>query len=377
MPSRFVLFTFLAFLLVTTLVVAKIFSVFFTAVVLALILVSLFQPLHKKLIELLPGRRRGAALASTVVVFVGVVVPVVLLFAALTKQAFELYQTTRNTDTFSEISLFFKGESQLAIQVKSLAERIGIDLSADNIQQIVSSTGQTAGSFLYENVTGAAQNAVGFLFHFGIMVIIIFALFLDGQKLKDFLMKLSPLPDEEEEIVINRFREISQAVFLGNGMASSLQGILGGIAFSVAGLGPAVLWGSVITIFAFLPIVGAAVIFVPATAYLILRGDYQTAILYFGFNASYVAVLEYGLKPKLIGGRAELPGILVFLGIVGGLSAFGILGLFFGPLALTMFLTAVKLYHERYKPSLMTQTEMSPPAQAPTETSAPDNPGIS
>ena len=375
MPSRFVLFTFLAFLIITSIFVAKIFSVFFTAIVLALILVSLFQPLHKIVSLKLPDRRRRAALLSTIFVFVGVVVPVVLLFTALTKQAFELYQTTRNTEAFSEVSLFFKGESHLAIQIKDLAAAVGVDLSAENIQSIASATGQAAGAFLYEHVTGAAQNAVGFLFHFGIMVIIVFALFLDGHKLKDFLMKLSPLPDEEEELLINRFREISQAVFLGNGMASSLQGILGGIAFSVAGLGPAILWGSVITIFAFLPIVGAAVIFVPATAYLFLRGDYQTAIIYLTFNASYVAVLEYGLKPKLIGGRAELPGILVFLGIVGGLSAFGILGLFFGPLALTMFLTAVKLYHERYKPSLMTQAEMSPIIQETSDAIASDPQG--
>lgn len=368
MPSRFVLQTFLIVLLVTTLFVARIFSVFFTAIVFALILVTLFQPLNDRLALRFPERRTTSAFLTTTVVFFGAVIPLFILFASLSRQIYELYASTRDSNSLSAVSTLLSNDSAALAKAMEVARTFGFDLTPAKLQELVSNIGKTFVSTIYSNVTGLAQNFLGFLFHFGIMMIIIFALFQDGHRVKTFLMNLSPLPDSEEELLVSRFKEISQAVFLGNGLSSILQGFLGGLAFSVAGLGPGLLWGAFITIFAFLPIVGAAVVFLPATAYLVLTKDYTTASVYFLFNASYVGVLEYWLKPKLIGGRAELPGILVFLGIVGGLNVFGILGLFYGPLALTMFLTLVKLYHEHYKSSLFAPHELkqqNDPANSP------------
>ena len=364
MPSKFVLQTFLIVLLVTTLFVAKIFSVFFTAIVFALILVTLFKPLHERIAQRLPNKRAASAFLTTTVVFFGAVIPVFILFASLSRQVYELYATTKDSTSLSAITSLFSGNNGLFLRVSEIAATFGFDLTPEKLQELISNLGKSIASTLYTNVAGFAQNILGFLFHFGIMMIIIFGLFLEGSRVKTFLMELSPLPDAEEEVLLSRFREISQAVFLGNGLSSVLQGFFGGLAFSLSGLGPGLLWGSFITIFAFLPIVGAAVVFLPATAFLVLKGDYSTAVFYFLFNASYVGVLEYWLKPKLIGGRAELPGILVFLGIVGGLNVFGILGLFYGPLALTMFLTLVKMYHDHYKPSLFSPHELESKRQS-------------
>ena len=78
---------------------------------------------------------------------------------------------------------------------------------------------------------GAASNFFRVLMHFGLMIVVMAAVFAEGTRLKEYLLDLSPLPDEQEEMIVDRFASISRAVFLGNGVASLAQGILGGLGF--------------------------------------------------------------------------------------------------------------------------------------------------
>src|SRR5690606_35613531 len=101
--------------------------------------------------------------------------------------------------------------------------------------------------------------------------------------------------------LVQRFASISRAVFLGNGVASVLQGLCGGLAFWFFSVGSPVLWGTAIAFFAFLPIVGASIVWAPAALYMFVQGDVGTAVGFSIFNIVYVVILEYGLKPRLIG----------------------------------------------------------------------------
>ena len=108
------------------------------------------------------------------------------------------------------------------------------------------------------------------------------------------------------------------------------------------------------------------VVVVPFTGYLVVTGSVGTAAGFFLFNLAYVAALEYGLKPKLIGGRAHLPAVLVFLSVLGGLSLYGVLGLFYGPLIVAIFLTLVDIYESDYRPLVLAR-----PANTPASPGAP------
>lgn len=164
-------------------------------------------------------------------------------------------------------------------------------------------------------------------------------------------------------MLVRRFTELARAVFLGNGVASGLQGVLGGLAIVLFDIGPGILWGTVIAILAFLPILGATLVFLPAAIFLALKSGIGVALAYVVFNVLYVTVLEYGLKPRLIGGQASLPSALVFLGIVAGLAQYGVMGIFLGPLVITVFLTLVELWRARYRRTLFPET--TPPSPAP------------
>ena len=110
--------------------------------------------------------------------------------------------------------------------------------------------------------------------------------------------------------------------------------------------------GTVIGFMAFLPIIGASVVFIPATVILLVQGKTGVALGYLAYNVCYSSITEYVIKPRLIGKGMSMNPILVFIGILGGLKLFGILGIVYGPLIMTIFLTLAEIYRLEYKDSM-------------------------
>ena len=146
---------------------------------------------------------------------------------------------------------------------------------------------------------------------------------------------------------------MGRAVIIGNGLSGIIQGILGGFGFFLFGLGSPILWGTIIGFMAFLPIVGASVIFIPAGIILFIQGKTGLAVGYLAYNLCYSAIIEYIVKPRLIGKGMQMNPLLVFIGILGGLKLFGILGVIYGPLIMTTFLTLAEIYRLEYKEAML------------------------
>jgi predicted PurR-regulated permease PerM len=161
-----------------------------------------------------------------------------------------------------------------------------------------------------------------------------------------------PLPADEQYLVAHRFMEMASSLVVGNGAAAVIQGIAGGIIFVALGLHAPVLWGVVMAIFAFIPVVGISLVFVPFTIILLLAGETTRALMLFVPLAVVATVVEYWLKPLLVGRRAQMHTLLVFLSLIGGAVVFGAVGLLLGPLMMTAFLTLAGIYRERYRPFL-------------------------
>jgi predicted PurR-regulated permease PerM len=161
-----------------------------------------------------------------------------------------------------------------------------------------------------------------------------------------------PLPVDEQLLVAHRFMDMASSLVVGNGAAAVIQGIVGGVTFVLLGLHAAVLWGVVMAIFAFIPVVGISLVFVPFTIVLLLAGETSRALMLFIPLAVVATVVEYWLKPLLVGRRAQMHTLLVFLSLIGGAVVFGAVGLLLGPLMMTAFLTLAGIYRERYRPFL-------------------------
>ena len=148
---------------------------------------------------------------------------------------------------------------------------------------------------------------------------------------------------------MHKFHAMASVVLVVNGISGLIQGVLGGAFFALFGLNSPVLWGFITAVLAFVPIVGIAVVFLPASIYLFLKGKVAAAIFFLVFYSAVSGVVEYLVKPKLVGNKVKMHTLLVFLAVLGGLKVFGILGIIYGPLVITAFLTLTDIYRSNYE----------------------------
>ena len=148
---------------------------------------------------------------------------------------------------------------------------------------------------------------------------------------------------------MDKFHEMASVVIIVNGISGLIQGCLGGSVFAIFGLSSPLLWGSIMAILAFFPIVGIGVVIIPASAFLFLKGRIGAGIFFVIFYLVISSVIEYVIKPKLVGNKVKIHTLLVFVSVLGGLKAFGILGIIYGPLVITAFLTLTDIYRSSYE----------------------------
>ncbi len=342
---------FLIFFICSLLLLLRLFWTYVSAIVLALLLASVFYPLYSWVKRVLRERELLASLSVTLFILIILVIPVGWFIGTLSNEAFDFYQRSSNEVSLKQIQDIIENDPVWAERFKKLGKMTGLTITPETVEELASSIGKKVGLFLYSQIKSIASNLLSFLIHFFLMMMTIFYLFRDGPRLKDYLVQLMPVPKEQLEKVVSKFQEMGSAIIVGNGMSGIIQGIFGGFGFFFFGLGSPFLWGTVITFMAFVPIVGATAVFVPATVIIMLTGNTGLALGYLIYNLSYSSIVEYLVKPKLIGKGMQMNSLLVFIGILGGLKLFGLLGIIYGPLIMTIFLTLAEIYRLEYKKS--------------------------
>ncbi|CAG0995985.1 Putative transport protein YdiK [Myxococcaceae bacterium] len=169
-----------------------------------------------------------------------------------------------------------------------------------------------------------------------ITLVTLFCFYLDGERLVGHGRRMAPvlLPYAAEGFV-ERVGASIRAVVFGLLGTALVQGTLGGIGFAVAGVGVPVALGALTALSSFVP-VGTVLVWAPAAAWLFFSGERAAAIGLALWGGLVVSTADNWLRPLLISGAAQIPFLLVFFGVLGGLSAFGILGLFLGPVLLSV-----------------------------------------
>jgi len=180
------------------------------------------------------------------------------------------------------------------------------------------------------------------------MILVIFFLLIDQPKLIDYMIRISPLPEDENRLLIKKFQEIANAILKGNGICGLIQGVLGGVVFSILDISSPLLWGCVMAVVAFTPIFGIGLVMIPASLTLMISGRMNEAIFLLVFYVILTFSVENIAKPKIVGTRVQMHTLLVFLSILGGMAVYGILGIIYGPLIITAFLTLSEIYLKKY-----------------------------
>jgi predicted PurR-regulated permease PerM len=175
---------------------------------------------------------------------------------------------------------------------------------------------------------------------------VLFFVLRDGPALARRLVPMLPIEKTRRARLWQHLADVTRAVFLGIGITAIVQGTLVGIGFWIAGLPSPLVFGVIAALVALIPMVGAALVWAPAAIVLALRGDYGHAIFLAAWGAAFVGMADNFLRPLLISGRAEVPTLAVFIGVMGGLAAFGFIGLFIGPIVLGLLVALFRLEAE-------------------------------
>ncbi len=337
---------FLAIFLISGLLLGWLLLPFLSTLILAAVVTSFFRPVYTWMTGVLSPRL--ASVLTCLLIFLFLFIPIVLFVGILSKEAYSMYLMARSAAIADQVKRLTES-SRILERANLLLTNFNLELTGEMFRETVSDLARSLGLLLYEQASGIASNILNFFVNFFFMLLIIFFLLIDGEKLIGFIIQLSPLPNEQSEKLIRKFREMSGAILIGNGVCGLLQGIAGGLMFAAFGLESAFLWGSVMALLAFLPIIGIGVVFIPTAVYLFLKGRIAAGIFFIVFYALLSGGVEYLFKPKLVGNRMQMHTLLVFLSIMGGLNMFGILGIVYGPLVATGFLTLTDIYHTSYE----------------------------
>jgi predicted PurR-regulated permease PerM len=276
-----------------------------------------------------------------------VFVPLTIFVVALTKEVLGLYPLIKGKNLALMLQQFLEENSKI-IWLKEMFAGFGIELHPEKVTGTLSEFGKVAGLFLYNQASSWAANIMNFVVSFFMMIIVIFFLLIDQERFITYVLELSPLPDQQERQLITKFEEIAKAVLVGNGLCGLLQGFLGGALFMILKISSPILWGGVMAILAFLPIFGIGLVLVPTSVIYFLKGQIGLAIFMLIFYAALSFSVEYLLKPWMVGERVKMHTLLVFFSILGGLSVYGVLGIIYGPLIVTAFLSLAEIYRNNY-----------------------------
>ena len=349
-----ILWFFLALFIASAFMLGRLLWPFLSVIVMGTVVTGLFKPVYKFF-----NRKMSSDLSSLltcVLVFIILFLPTVLFVGLLSKEAFGLYQMGKSAAISNQFRSIFENSTVLE-KANHLLANFDLTVSADHLNRAISELGKVVGLFLYQQASSIASNALKFFVYFFFMLLIIYYLFIDGERLMAFIIDLSPLPNEQDEKLIQKFKDMAGAVIVGNGIGGLIQGSAGGIVFWMFGLKSAFMWGVIMSLLAFIPIIGVGVVFIPAAAFLLLKGRIAAGIFFIVFYIILTVSVDNLLKPRLVGQQVKMHTLLVFFSIIGGLKLFGIIGIIYGPLVITAFLTLTEIYYASYRELVETAKE--------------------
>lgn len=329
---------------------------YINSIVMAFIISLLMFPIHDWIEQRIPTHRNIAALVSCVVLTFIIVVPLLFVFAAIVQQGSTFSQNVYQWVTHGGIQTIF--EHPWVVKGLSI---VNTYLPFDSVtpQEIAQRIAKFATSFGSNLVGFSAQilgDATSFLMAFFLMLFVLFFLLRDREKIITAIRHILPLSRSQEDKLLDEIEQVSKSAVMGSFLTAIAQGVAGGIGMWLAGF-PGLFWGTMMGFASFIPVVGTALIWIPAAAYLFLTGDTTWAIFLTVWSVAVVGSIDNLLRPLLMQGSAGMNTLMIFFSLLGGLHLFGLMGLIYGPLIFAITMVLFNLYEEEFQDFLDRQDQ--------------------
>jgi predicted PurR-regulated permease PerM len=322
----------------------KIFTPFFSAMAWAAFLAFLLFPVNVR------WRRhlRGTGITAGVLT---ILAPITIL----------LPLSALSIDFVTQISDLLRKLQRAAAQwdIKTFSDLQQFPWIARANDWLQSTTGISAGQVQSWLVSGAQrllQGAAGFsgsfflgaldsLFSLAIMLFLLFFFLQDGDIMMARARKFIPMDESHKDRLFRQLSGVTRAIVFGTSMTALLQGILIGVGFAIASLPSPVVFGVLAALLSMLPIGGSAFVWAPAVIWLFVDGRWGFAVFMLAWGLM-LAGIDNVLRPVLISGRAKISALAVFVGVLGGIPAFGAIGIIAGPVVLSLALALIEFAEE-------------------------------
>ena len=349
----------LALLLLGLWLALRIFSPFVHTFILAAVLAAIFSPVHSRLVERVGRSQTVASLMVLAVVVFCLALPTAFFLGGLATQGVQSVARLNHWLTDANLSDLVR-QSPLQSALDWGRDRFpGMVLTESEIQSSILSLSRRMGQELLTFGTHLLGNTFYILFHFLLMLFILFFLLKDGKHWLETLRRLTPLRRHQEDAIIDTLRRVSRAVLVGGLMVALLQGLAGGVGLALVGI-PGLFWGTMMGFASLIPVVGTGLIWIPAVAWLLVQGSWQAAVFLLLWSGLLVTSIDTFLRPYFMRGASGVSTVFIFLAVIGGLQTFGALGILYGPLILSFTMAMINIYGEEYRERLDREKECLP-----------------
>jgi predicted PurR-regulated permease PerM len=329
----------------------------------AAILALTFYPATTWLVRAFRGNRDLAALVLVCAVLLGAILPSLFVGSLLVREAGGAYEWVQQATRDGEITRLFNEirTSRPGMFVERALGPLQARLQLDAQSLLVSATSWVSGAIAGQ-AGAVAKNALLSLLNGSLMLIALFFFFRDGERMAARLRDLIPMERAHKDEIFLRLYDTLAAVVQSMVVIAVVQGVLAGFGYwIIGGMSFAVFLGFLTGVAAFIPMAGAAAVWIPATLYLLLTDHPWRALLLGGWGMVVVSMVDNLLRPLLIGGRARLPTFLLLFSILGGVSVYGFVGVFVAPVIVAALLSFVDIYRDLYvEPSIVIVDRVRP-----------------
>lgn len=316
------------------LVIGRMLWPFLTAIGSALVLAVLAHRPYRALSRRIPNES-VAALLGTALLFFAVFLPVLAI-------SFHLIRTLpENVDIVADsVRDLLEPGGSARRWVYRVAGWMGAE--EETLTDALADQLRALGDFFAGRTLGLLSGIGGGVVQAAVALFTLFYLLRDGEGLLAETGRIIPLDEDLSGSLVERSAEIIHATMFGNVVVAITQGTLGGVTFWLLGIPGAILWGSVMVLLGFLPVLGPPVVWVPAAVILALQGEVWRALVLVAVGTLIVGTVDNVVRSLVVGGRAALHPLVVFFSALGGILLFGVVGLFLGPVLFVLSITLLE-----------------------------------
>lgn len=325
---------FFALLLGAGFLVWEIMAPFASALALSVIIVTICYPLYERILKMSYRNNRSlAAGVTTLMVVVMIILPLAFMSTIFAGELVSFYQT-------------LGAGQELAIEKYVLRLEEIVSLYVPGFELNLTEQIRQSAEWLVGNIGAIFAGTVSTLLIILIALFGSFYFFRDGREFIKIAIKISPLSDTDDQVIITKLAKAVRSVATGVVLMSLIQGVLAASGFALFGIDRAVLWGAMGAILAMIPGVGTFAIMVPGVIFLFLTSTTFNAIGLLVWTLFMIGVVDNILGPHLMSRGNNLHPFIILTSVLGGISVFGPLGFIVGPVIVTLFVALLEVYNQ-------------------------------